>query len=179
HISEDEWSLTEAGELLASIFHESDLLVAEALRRGALDGLTPVQLASLVSAFVYEHRSPDEPPPPLFPDRLIRERWRSIESISAELGKIERRHERSAHRSPDPGFIAAAAEWAGGVDLSEVLEDGLTGGDFVRNIRQVIDLVQQVAEVAPSAETRAVAAQAVDLCLRGVIADSAAIGEHR
>lgn len=179
HISEDEWRLTEAGELLASIFHECDLLVAEALRRGTLDGLTPVQLASLVSVFVYEHRSPDEPPPPIFPDRLIRERWRSIESISAELGKIERRHERSAHRSPDTGFIAAAAEWAGGVDLSEVLEDGLTGGDFVRNIRQVIDLVQQVAEVAPSAETRAVAAEAVDLCLRGVIADSAAIGEHR
>ncbi|MEL0284641.1 MAG: hypothetical protein VW964_08730, partial [Ilumatobacter sp.] len=48
HISEDEWRLTEAGELLASIFHECDLLVAEALRRGALDGLTPVQLASLV-----------------------------------------------------------------------------------------------------------------------------------
>lgn len=74
--------------------------------------------------------------------------------------------------------MAAAADWASGMDLSEVLEDDLlTGGDFVRNIRQVIDLTQQIADVATNLETARVAAAAVEACLRGVISDSAAIGE--
>jgi len=180
HIPSGEWRLTEAGELLAAVFHESDLLVTEALRRGVLDGLTPVQLASLVSCFVYEHRSPDEPPPPGFPDRETRDRWNALREVSAELAALERRYERAEHRAPDPGFIAATAEWAGGADLAEILDDEiLTGGDFVRNIRQVIDLTQQIADVAPLVETRRAAASAIDLCLRGVIADSAAIGEQR
>ena len=178
HIHADAWELTEAGELLASIFHESDLLVTEALRRGVFDGLDAVQLAAIVSCFVYEHRSPDDPPPPAFPDTTVRDRWRKLEAVSEEISKLEERHERSRHRSPDPGFMAAAAEWAAGTDLSEVLEDDLlTGGDFVRNIRQVIDLTQQIADVAPMAETARVASRAVEACLRGVIADSAAIGE--
>jgi ATP-dependent RNA helicase HelY len=178
HIHADAWELTEAGELLAAIFHESDLLVTEALRRGVFDGLDAVQLAAIVSCFVYEHRSPDDPPPPAFPDATVRERWRKLEAVSDEISRLEERHERSHHRSPDPGFMAAAAEWAAGMDLSEVLEDDLlTGGDFVRNIRQVIDLTQQIADVAPKAETAQVASKAVEACLRGVIADSAAIGE--
>jgi ATP-dependent RNA helicase HelY len=178
HIHADAWELTEAGELLAAIFHESDLLVTEALRRGVFDGLDAVQLAAIVSCFVYEHRSPDDPPPPAFPDATVRERWRKLEAVSEEISRLEERHERSHHRSPDPGFMAAAAEWAAGMDLSEVLEDDLlTGGDFVRNIRQVIDLTQQIADVAPKAETARVASKAVEACLRGVIADSAAIGE--
>ena len=178
HIHADAWELTEAGELLAAIFHESDLLVTEALRRGVFDGLDAVQLAAIVSCFVYEHRSPDDPPPPAFPDATVRERWRKLEAVSEEISRLEERHERSHHRSPDPGFMAAAAEWAAGMDLSEVLEDDLlTGGDFVRNIRQVIDLTQQIADVAPKAETAQVASKAVEACLRGVIADSAAIGE--
>jgi ATP-dependent RNA helicase HelY len=178
HIRTDSWALTDSGELLASIFHESDLLVTEALRRGMFDGLDSVQLAALASCFVYEHRSPDDPPPPAFPDRVLRERWQRLEALSEEIAKVEERHERSRHRPPDPGFMAAAAEWAAGIELSEVLEDDLlTGGDFVRNIRQVIDLTQQIADVSPDTDTAATASGAVDACLRGVISDSAAIGE--
>ena len=33
----------------------------------------------------------------------------------------------------------------------------MTGGDFVRNVKQVIDLLRQIAEVAPEAETAATA----------------------
>ena len=178
HIRAEAWELTEAGELLASIFHENDLLVTEALRRAIFDGLEPAQLAAIVSCFVYEHRSPDDPPPPSFPDGTVRERWRQVEALSEELAKLEERHERARHRSPDPGFMAAAADWASGMDLSEVLEDDLlTGGDFVRNIRQVIDLTQQIADVATNLETAQVASAAVEACLRGVISDSAAIVE--
>ena len=42
-------------------FHESDLLVTEIVRDGLLDGVSPADLAGLVSMVVYEHRSSDAP----------------------------------------------------------------------------------------------------------------------
>jgi superfamily II RNA helicase len=42
-------------------------------------------------------------------------------------------------------------------------------GDFVRNVRQLIDLVRQLAQVAPSAATRRDADLAVALLRRGVV----------
>src|SRR5207247_10867252 len=41
----DGWALTEAGERLARVYHESDLLVAECLASGLADGLGPPALA--------------------------------------------------------------------------------------------------------------------------------------
>ena len=49
----------------------------------------------------------------------------------------------------------------------------MTGGDFVRNVRQLIDLLRQLALVAPSADTRRAARQAAEAAFRGVVADSA------
>ena len=57
YVELDAWQLTEAGEMLARTFHECDLLVAEIVRDGLLDGLSPADLAALVSVVVYEHRS--------------------------------------------------------------------------------------------------------------------------
>ncbi len=50
----DGWSLTDAGERLAGLYHESDLLVAECAGQGLLDDLEPSELAALVSVFTYE-----------------------------------------------------------------------------------------------------------------------------
>ena len=54
------------GEQLARLYTETDLLLAEALREGLLDGLRPPELAALVSCFTYERRGPDgqDPMPP-------------------------------------------------------------------------------------------------------------------
>jgi ATP-dependent RNA helicase HelY len=51
-------------------------------------------------------------------------------------------------------------------------------GDFVRNIRQLIDLVRQVSQVAPEAATRESAGLAVALLRRGVVGadDPAGVG---
>ncbi len=43
----------------------------------------------------------------------------------------------------------------------------MTGGDFVRNVKQTIDLLRQIADVAPDPATAATARAAADACLPG------------
>jgi ATP-dependent RNA helicase HelY len=172
----DGWSLTPAGEILARTFHESDLLVVECIRQGLLDGLDAPTLAALVSVFVYEHRSPDAPPAPWYPSPMARRRWQSIAQISYDLQDMEEQEGLSVHRPPDPTFVAVAYAWAAGEGFAEVVaEEELSGGDFVRTMKQLIDLVRQLALVAPSRDTRRVAEQAAEALFRGVVAASSAL----
>jgi len=169
------WSLTASGGVLARVFHESDLLVTECLHAGLLDGVEPADLAALVSTFVYEHRSPDPPPPPWFPSADIRRRWVRIAAMSEDLVADERTVGLAEHRSPDPGFVAVAYAWVAGEGFAEVVaEEELTGGDFVRNTKQLIDLTRQIALVAPDPATREAAKLAAERAFRGVVADAAA-----
>lgn len=172
----DGWALTDAGIILARLFHESDLLVAECLRKGLFDGLDPASLAGLVSVFVYEHRSPEAPPAPWYPSPLVRRRWQSIARISYELQDAEEQAGLSVHRPPDPTFVAVAFAWAAGEGFAEVVEaEELSGGDFVRTMKQLIDLLRQLALVAPARETRLAAQEAADALFRGVVAASTAV----
>jgi ATP-dependent RNA helicase HelY len=171
------WELTEAGEMLARTFHECDLLVTQCVRLGLLDDLGPADLAGLASVFVYEHRSQDDPPAPWFPSADIRHRWRTIEAVSVDLASMERSVGLGEHRHPDPTFIAIAHAWAAGEGFAEVVADeDLTGGDFVRTMKQLIDLLGQIAEVAPDEATRRTAGRAARAAFRGVVADSSSPG---
>lgn len=172
----DAWTLTEGGEMLARVFHESDLLVTETIRTGLLDGVDAATLAGLVSTFVYEHRSPDDPPMPWFPDSDIRRRWRSIQRLSEELSHLELMHGIAQHRPPDPTFFAVAYAWVAGEGFAEVVaEEELTGGDFVRTVKQLIDVLRQVAIVATDPKTRAAARRASESAFRGVVEDASAV----
>lgn len=170
------WSLTDAGRQLAATFHESDLLVVETVRAGLLDRLDPASMAGLTSVFTYEHRSPEPPPAPWFPSAAIRRRWERIAQLSAELQADERAAGLPLHRSPDATFFALAHAWALGEGFGEVVEsEEISGGDFVRNIKQLIDLLAQLAGTAPVAETRRTATAAADRLFRGVIAASSSV----
>jgi ATP-dependent RNA helicase HelY len=172
----DGWSLTEAGETLSRLFHESDLLVAESLRRGYLDHLAPSHLAALVSVFVYEHRSSEAPPAPWFPSADVRDRWLRIAALSRSIADAETQSHLPVHRSPDPTFIAVAFAWAAGEGFAEVVEaEDLSGGDFVRTTKSLIDLLRQLAIVAPLGSTRRAANQAAERLLRGVVAASSSV----
>src|SRR5262249_41626948 len=52
------WALTAGGEQLTRLYHEADLLIAEAVRAGLFDELDPSAVAALASAFTYETRGP-------------------------------------------------------------------------------------------------------------------------
>jgi ATP-dependent RNA helicase HelY len=173
----DGWSLTEAGERLSLLYHECDLLIAEALHTGVFDGLDPAALAGLCSVFSYEHRSPAPPRPPWFPSATARARYAEIEQLSRELNADELEAGLPLTRHPDPGFVALAHAWAAGEDLDDVLEDAdVSGGDFVRNVKQLIDLLRQLAEASPERSTTEAAHVAADLLFRGVIAASSVVG---
>jgi ATP-dependent RNA helicase HelY len=179
-VDADRWELLPAGSMLTRVFHECDLLVVEAARRGVFDGLEPADLAAVVSTVVFEYRGPDEPPPPWFPTPEVRRAWQRLEVVSKEVAAVEREAGLGEHRTPDPGFVAAAHAWVAGGDLAEVVgAEEMTGGDFVRTMRQVIDLCQQLADVAEDPSTRRAASRAVSASVRGVIVDAVSqpIGE--
>ena len=52
----DGWALTQAGRRLSRIYHEADLLIAEALGTDVLAGAEPSVLAGVLSAVVFEPR---------------------------------------------------------------------------------------------------------------------------
>jgi ATP-dependent RNA helicase HelY len=66
--------------------------------------------------------------------------------------------------------MAAVHAWASGASLSTALDAAdLQGGDFVRRIRQIMDLLDQLRHIdRPGLAARARAAR--DLLVRGVVA---------
>ena len=172
------WRMTEAGHALGSIYHESDLLVTEALRHGLLDGLDPALLAGVVSAFTFEARRAGDDNPAPRQSRVV-DRLARLDGLAAGLRADERRVGLRRTRRPDTGLARAVIAWAKGATLDSVLgETDIAPGDFVRNVRQVIDLVRQLAQVAREPGTREAAQLAVALLRRGVVGadDPASLG---
>ena len=175
----DDWTLTDAGRLLTRLNTEGDLVLSEAIREGQLDAIEPPTMAAVVSCFVFQRRGPDsnEPlPPRRWPNQQVARRARAFDAIWRDLQNAERDNRLPETRRPDPGFTAAIYAWATGDELADLLEDEeMTGGDFVRNVKQTIDLLHQIADVAPDPATAQTARAAADACLRGVVAASSTV----
>ena len=170
--------VTTAGQSLARVYSESDLLVVESLRRGLWDGLTPAELAAAVSTLAYQSRRPEESSPGV-PAGAVQTALRGMDELWADLREVETRAGVQFLRRPDPGFTWAIWRWAGGASLESVLGDdpNLTAGDFVRWCKQLLDLLGQVAvvvqEVTPQdGDLRRTTRKALDAVRRGVVAYS-------
>jgi ATP-dependent RNA helicase HelY len=171
----DGWSLTEAGQRLARIYHESDLLIAECLDQGLLDGLGASEMAAAVSFFTFEARGQAQGSQWL-PTPRLRRRWAQVSQLAAELNAAEDDAGLPLTRPPDCGFAALAYAWGQGEELGEVIaEEEMSGGDFVRNVKQLVDLLRQIGETAPVEATGAAARAAADSLARGVVAASSVV----
>jgi len=186
-------TVTLNGQRLGRLYTELDLLAAECLRRGLWDELAPAELAACVSALSFESRQADDVQPPRLPKGRVPEALAATVRTWGELDQLEKDNDLSFLREPDLGFAWAAYRWARGARLESVLDEtpDLTPGDFVRSVKQLIDLLDQIASApstpsAPSGATEppadgtprqgdlAVTARAaIDAMRRGVVAYSA------
>jgi ATP-dependent RNA helicase HelY len=172
--------VTDDGRLLARIYSESDLLVAECLRSGTWEGLDPAELAAVVSAVLYESRG-DAASASIgsdVPTGKLRRALNQTRRLWTELRADEQRHRLTGSREPEDGFVPAVYRWATTGDLATALAASdvsgtgspLSAGDFVRWCRQVLDLLDQVRNAAPTPALRAAAKRAINDIRRGVVA---------
>jgi ATP-dependent RNA helicase HelY len=173
----DDWSLTQRGQMLSHIFHESDLLIANCVSEGIFEGLSAPNMAAMASVFVFQARGGEESVASHFPNHELKTRWKSAAKLSQRLAIAETNHGLVLHRGPEAGFMGAALDWASGTPLVDVLEeDELTAGDFVRTIKQLIDLLRQLSIVLLEESDRNAASEAAEMCFRGVVAASSSVG---
>src|SRR6201991_3577312 len=172
--------VTDDGRLLARIYSESDLLVAECLRSGTWEGLDAAELAAVVSAVLYESRgdAPGAPDGTEVPTGKLRRGLNQTRRLWTELRADEQRHRIAHSREPEDAFVPVVYRWATTGDLTTALAASaasgtgtpLSAGDFVRWCRQVLDLLDQVRNAAPTPTLRATAKRAINDIRRGVVA---------
>ena len=166
-------TVTPRGVHLRRIYSDMDLVAAEALRQGLWADLDASDLAAVLSALVYEARRPDDARPPRIPGGRSKEALRDVVHLWGELDALEKDHRVDYLREPDLGFAWAAYRWAEGDALDDVLGVvDLAAGDFVRWMKQLVDLALQVADAASGTPVRDVAREAADRLRRGVVAYS-------
>ena len=189
----DGWALTVPGRQLSRIYHEADLLIAEALSSDVLAGAEPAVLAGVLSAVVFEPRRARRVPghqahrrgkrrgqiqDRLGDKRMAELTWRcdAVNAMAERIRAVEEAHHVPRTRQPAPGLATAVASWVRGASFSTALEvagrdvGDLAPGDFVRTMKSVADLAQQVSHTAVDTAVAGAARDAVDLLLRGVVA---------
>jgi ATP-dependent RNA helicase HelY len=167
----EEATVLESGKALARIYGERDLLISECLRNSTWKGIDAPSLAALAAALVYEARRDDE-----FEFRMPKGNFVSYAEKTADLWwHLESLSKKYKLRATDPldfSISFAFFRWASGARLDAVLElADLLAGDFIRWAKQVIDLLDQIAQTDDEALAKT-AKQSVDSVKRGIVAYS-------
>jgi ATP-dependent RNA helicase HelY len=163
------FDLTPKGAVLAQIYNESDLLVAEALSRGWFTGLSAPELAALASTFVFESRGPIKVPGTL-PTQSTRRAFERVMRLADRIKAMETDNGLELTRGCEAGFADVVYRWCKGAPLEDVLSDEATPGDFIRSCKQTVDLLRQLRDVTDSEELHKALGDAVDGTNRGVVA---------
>ncbi|OAE01792.1 DEAD/DEAH box helicase [Arthrobacter sp. OY3WO11] len=170
-------SISPDGQRLRRIYGEKDLLISQSLRLGAFDDLDAVEVAVLASVLVYQAKREDRGLRPRMPsisletsvDIVVRE-WSALEDVEEDK-KLPLTGE------PELGLVWPVYKWAKGRHLQDVLSGtDLAAGDFVRWVKQVVDLLDQLAKI-PGLDPRLarLCAEAISLIRRGVVAYSSVL----
>jgi ATP-dependent RNA helicase HelY len=167
-------TISRDGQRLRRIYGEKDLLISQSLRMGAFSDLDAAEVAALASVLVYQAKREDRGLRPRMPsislesavDTVVRE-WSALEDVE-EANKLPLTAE------PELGLVWPIFKWAKGRHLQDVLSGtDLAAGDFVRWVKQVIDLLDQLAKI-PDLDPRVarLCGDAIKLVKRGVVAYS-------
>ena len=169
---DDDLEITEPGQRLAKIYGERDLLIAQCVNQGTWKDLDAASLAAMAAALVYENRRDDGDYEPKLPKGPFREVLERTELIQEELVELQTKYNLAPETELDLGLSWPIYRWATGARLDDVLKvSGLLAGDFIRWSKQIIDLLDQLAQGA-DAELAETAYNAMDLVKRGIVAYS-------
>ena len=106
------------------------------------------------------------------PKGQFREILERTELIQEELVELQTKYNLAPETELDLGLSWPIYRWATGARLDDVLKvSGLLAGDFIRWSKQIIDLLDQLAQGA-DAELAETAYNAMDLVKRGIVAYS-------
>ena len=162
----DNDQITKPGKMLAKIYGETDLLIAESIRADLFSNLSATDLVDVISSCIYESRNDEAAK---IPRGEIQTALSGISKIYGRIHSAETDLNLEPMRAPDFGFCWASHKWASGNSLTSVLKgNDLTVGDFVRSMKQIIDLLRQLRVAAPHLQS--VIDQALTKVDRGVIA---------
>ena len=164
--------VTQRGQRLRRIFGERDLLVAQVIAENAWAGLKPEELAAIVSALVYEPRGEDgvSAVPSSFPTAGLEAAWSTTMDVFNQVHGAEVRANHEVTKPPAGQLLDAMYRWSKGSSLATILEKTeLSGGDFVRWVRQVLDMLDQLRRLEDP-EIRTAATKARSKLLHGVVA---------
>jgi ATP-dependent RNA helicase HelY len=157
------------GRVLARIYGEGDLLVGEALASGLLDDLGPSEVVALLSAVIYEGRE-RIPLSGEMPTAETKERYERMQRLWRKVRRTEDEHQVQLCRELEAGFARPIHQWAEGEALDDILaETEMAPGDFIRNCKQLVDLLRQIEDVAAPGTAAQVRAGRAAI-LRGVVA---------
>lgn len=164
--------LSNKGEVLTRIYSESDLLLTEMIFDGLFEGITSSDLVALLSGLIFEGRG-ERSKIPRIPKSLEPLVKRTI-SIWGRLTILEEEHGVDPQREPNFDLAWTAYRWANGNSLHSILrETEIPVGDFVRNMRQIIDLLGQLVDAQPAVSL--LAREAIKKIDRSVVAYSAVV----
>ncbi|MFI5074935.1 MAG: DEAD/DEAH box helicase [Actinomycetales bacterium] len=167
-------TVTPRGEQLRRLYTEKDLLAAECLRHGVWDKLDAPGLAAAISTLVHEPRRDDSEISPRMPGEQVHTAWTEMVRLWSRLEDRERDSGLPVTNDPDGGIAWMVHRWASGHQLESVLRGSdIAAGDFVRRCKQIIDLLDQVADAAVTSGAPRLAStahSAVDAVRRGVVA---------
>ena len=148
---ERELRVTGAGKVLARIYAERDLLIAECLRTGVFEGLSAGELAGALSACVYEPRlSAQSIGLPVSPGSRLGQCLRAQLGVSHRIHDLESLARIEVSSGAEPALAGAVQAWCDGAQLADILDaTELTAGDFVRWCKQLLDVIGQIASLSP------------------------------
>jgi len=148
YVATDADAITAQGRVLAGIYADVDLLVAELLNGGHLDGRSPSELAGIAALLVHEPRRDDLLPPEHLPSMALDMAAETIDELADDIRALEVEVGVPPLRDLDRGFVAPVVRWSEGASLEEAVgELEVSGGDFVRNVKQALDLLGQLRDV--------------------------------
>ena len=166
-----DYSVLEPGRKLARIYGERDLLIAEAIREGLWNELDAPGLAAMAAVLVYEARR-DEDFEPRLPKQGFVDVLNNTIDLWHDLDHLAKQNRLPTSSPLDPGIAFAIHRWTTGARLDTVLDlSGLLAGDFIRWCKQIIDVLEQLTQVADG-KLSETARDAVDKVKRGIVAYS-------